>query len=233
MANPAHGVSIPSAYTAYVAPISTPKLYAELAYASASTKSATALDAPYVVLFESMQFLAGQDVHGGHPRVQSCWHFEHGPVGNSGLLCRPDGLPTSNAHNVRTSKMTFFIPHSGVCHGLAGYFEAQLFGNVRLSIYPDPLRASKDMVSWFPLFLPFREPMYLAAHSEIDVHLWRLTDHRRVWYEWSAEAFIVLDRRVDEDDLAQGLPGASARVKTNQTALMNAGAQGSSLRIST
>ena len=42
-------------------------------------------------------------------------------------------------------------------HGLAGYFEAILYGDIGLSIHPHRKdRVSKDMLSWFPLFFPFK-----------------------------------------------------------------------------
>lgn len=42
-------------------------------------------------------------------------------------------------------------------HGLAGYFEAILYGDVGLSIHPNSKeQVSKNMLSWFPLFFPFR-----------------------------------------------------------------------------
>jgi hypothetical protein len=41
--------------------------------------------------------------------------------------------------------------------GLAGYFEAILYNNIGLSIHPQYKdRVSKNMLSWFPLFFPFR-----------------------------------------------------------------------------
>jgi protein arginine N-methyltransferase 5 len=63
----------------------------------------------------------------------------------------------TNSHNARSAKLTFYIPHAGVLHGLAGYFEAILYGNVGLSIHPHRKdQISKDMLSWFPLFFPFK-----------------------------------------------------------------------------
>jgi len=77
-----------------------------------------------------------QDIHGTH---------------------RKTGLPLTNSHNVRSAKLSFHIPHAGVMHGLAGYFEAVLYGDVGLSIHPHGKEwVSKDMLSWFPLFFPFR-----------------------------------------------------------------------------
>jgi protein arginine N-methyltransferase 5 len=41
--------------------------------------------------------------------------------------------------------------------GLAGYFETVLYDNIGLSIHPyHKDQVSKDMLSWFPLFFPFR-----------------------------------------------------------------------------
>ena len=35
-----------------------------------------------------------------------------------------------------------------------------------------------------------QDPLYLPADAELTVSLWRLTDARKVWYEWYAEAFL-------------------------------------------
>ena len=72
-------------------------------------------------------------------------------------LTKLTGIPITNAHNVRSARLTFHIPHAGVLHGLAGYFEAVLYGNVGLSIHPETKdRISPQMLSWFPLFFPFK-----------------------------------------------------------------------------
>ena len=58
---------------------------------------------------------------------------------------------------MRAAKLTFHIPHAGVLHGFGGYFEAVLYGNVGISIHPERMALiSKDMLSWFPLFFPFK-----------------------------------------------------------------------------
>jgi protein arginine N-methyltransferase 5 len=70
---------------------------------------------------------------------------------------RSTGIPITNAHNMRSAKLTFHIPHAGVLHGLAGYFEAILYGDIGLSIHPETKdRISPQMLSWFPLFFPFK-----------------------------------------------------------------------------
>ncbi|KAJ7284936.1 shk1 kinase-binding protein 1 [Mycena rebaudengoi] len=181
------GISIPSSYTAHLAPLSSHKLYNE----ARAGKDEKSVETPYVVMFQAVNLLSGDGgglngTCGG--QVQECWEFEH-PRRDAVLDER--GLPLTNSHNVRSAKLSFFIPHAGVLHGLAGYFEAVLYGNIGLSIHPHRKdRISKDMLSWFPLFFPFKEPLYLPSNSELQVSIWRLTNQRQVWYEWHAESFM-------------------------------------------
>ncbi|KAJ7739774.1 shk1 kinase-binding protein 1 [Mycena maculata] len=181
------GISIPSSYTAHLAPLSSSKLYNE----ARAGKDEKSVETPYVVMFQAVNILSGGG--GGTngrcgPQIQECWEFVH-PRRDAVLDER--GLPLTNSHNARSAKLDFFIPHAGVLHGLAGYFEAVLYGNIGLSIHPHRKdRISKDMLSWFPLFFPFKEPLYLPSNSELEVSIWRLTNQRQVWYEWHAEAFM-------------------------------------------
>ncbi len=104
------------------------------------------------------------------------------------------GAPLTNSHNTRSSTHTFHIPHASTLHGLAGYFESHLYANIGLSIHPENMhRVSPDMFSWFPLFFPLKEPLYLPSGAELDVNLWRLVDGKtgkKVWYEWCCEAWL-------------------------------------------
>lgn len=126
----------------------------------------------------------------GWPAVQPVWAFEHGPIGMPSPGYDQSGLPLTNAHNVRTSALTFYLPQAAVLHGLAGYFEARLYGDVTLSTLPDSARGSPGIKSWSPFFLPFSEPLYVPSGSELDVHLWRMAASRRIWYEWYAESYL-------------------------------------------
>ncbi|KAG5354099.1 hypothetical protein C0989_007459 [Termitomyces sp. Mn162] len=181
------GISIPSSYTAHLAPLSSSKLFNE----ARAAKDPKNLETPYVVMFQAVNILSGDG--GGlsgkcGPQIQECWEFVH-PRTDPVLDDR--GLPMTNSHNVRSAKLKFYIPHAGVLHGLAGYFEAILYGNVGLSIHPHRKdQISKDMLSWFPLFFPFKEALYLPSNSELQVSIWRLTNERQVWYEWHAESFL-------------------------------------------
>jgi protein arginine N-methyltransferase 5 len=204
-----NGISIPSAYTSYITPLSSAKLHSEI-LSSGSSSAATssgpsvsgnnptastqaqikAAETPFVVLFGAVDLPASENGPAGREKIQECWTFAHGPIEDLEIPLDGTGLPISNSHNVRTTSHTFSIPNTTLCHGLAGYFEAHLYGDVSLSIHPDPTRGSTDMLSWFPIYFPLKEPLYLPAGSELDVHLWRLTAERKVWYEWSCEVFL-------------------------------------------
>ncbi|KAJ8482510.1 hypothetical protein ONZ45_g14922 [Pleurotus djamor] len=183
------GISIPSSYTAHLAPLSSSKLYNEARVG----KEEKHLETPYVVMFQAMNLLSGDgggvSGHCGR-KIQECWEFVHP---RRDVVFGPSGLPLTNSHNTRSAKLAFHIPHAGILHGFAGYFEAVLYGNIGLSIHPEGMdKISKDMLSWFPLFFPLKEPIYLPSNSELHVSLWRLTDQRQVWYEWYTEAFLCL-----------------------------------------
>ncbi|MCO5588146.1 hypothetical protein L7F22_042101 [Adiantum nelumboides] len=196
-----NGICIPRAYSSYVTPISTPKLYGEVAKGtpiqastgiSSEDRKVKAAETPYVVLLRAVTYLAGRGGREDWPEVQHCWTFDHSTP--PAVPLSHDGLPLTNAHNVRISSHTFHIPRQSVCHGLAGSFEAHLWGNVVLSIHPDPNRATQGMNSWFPLYFPFKEPLYLSAESELDVSIWRLTSNDRVWYEWMAQSYAISNK---------------------------------------
>ncbi|KAG8863184.1 methyltransferase protein [Tulasnella sp. 330] len=170
------GISIPSSYTAYMSPLSSSKLFNEARGMTSDTKS---METPYVVIFQAVNELAIDP--------QECWEFEHP---RRGVVVDSNGLPYTNSHNTRSARRIFRIPHAGILHGLAGYFEARLYGDVGLSIHPRRKEdVSPNMLSWFPIFFPFKEPLYLPANSEVDISIWRVTDRRKVWYEWFAESF--------------------------------------------
>ena len=126
----ATGISIPSSYTAHLAPLSSSKLYNE----ARSSKNDKSLETPYVVMFQAVNILSGTkatvDGRCG-PQVQECWEFEHprrdALLNPSGmllcffLLCKVHthtvsvpGLPFTNSHNARSAKLRFYIPHAGV-----------------------------------------------------------------------------------------------------------------------
>lgn len=122
------------------------------------------------------------------PVVHRAWSFQHPNT----MMPTPINS-TLNAHNARHCAHTFPIAHRATCHGLAGYFESVLYKGVELSTNPITMAAkSEDMISWFPIYFPWRSPLILPDDSELVVDMWRRTDGRRVWYEWIGEVFVVV-----------------------------------------
>ena len=72
----ADGISIPASYSAFLAPISSSKLYNE----ARVSKDDKGMETPYVVMLQSIKILSGDG--GGlsgkcGPQIQECWEFEH------------------------------------------------------------------------------------------------------------------------------------------------------------
>ena len=182
----ANGLSIPMSYTAHLAPLSSAKLYQEARIKNDSV----CMETPYVVMFEAVNILSG-DGGGGRcgPRIQPCWTFVHPRkdpeldlLGTPWLFLCPalevyfiSGLiepSATDSHNARSAKLIFHVPHAGVLHGLAGYFEAVLYGKIGLSTHPHrKARISKDMLSWFPFFFPFKVRYATNFGARTDVNI--------------------------------------------------------------
>lgn len=161
------GISIPASYTAYAAPMASSKLYNEVA----AYKDLVHFETPYVVMFQQVCELAPS---------KALWTFEHpNPV------IPKDEDPTNNLHNARYSRVQFTISgkEDMVMHGIAGYFESVLYKHVKISIHPDT--HSPGMFSWFPIFFPIRTPMQIPKGSTVTLDFWRVSDAKKVWYEWS------------------------------------------------
>ena len=176
--HPIHGISIPASYSAHFTPISAPKLHSDIM--NQTTSNPAAPETPYVVMLHAIDFLSSTDTpvtsDANHqkianrssngtvsasvtefpkPFVQTAWSFSH-PNRNIPAQS-PSHSTISNSHNVRQTRLTFPIQNRGVCHGLAGYFETVLYGDVELSTNPVTVDAkSADMISWFPIYFPLK-----------------------------------------------------------------------------
>ncbi|CAN9256702.1 unnamed protein product [Alternaria alternata] len=193
--NPTHGISIPSSYTAHFTPIATPKLWSDLHVDTIRLPTTT----------ESQETIASQQLSNGtkmqHFNLEapltpnSSLRKGGSAVGGGGGFSGGDG---ANEHNLRYCKIAFPIQEPGVCHGLGAYFETVLYsgseGPVELSTNPVTMeQKSKDMISWFPILFPLKNPMQLPANSEVEVSFWRQTDDRKVWYEWLVESYMTIN----------------------------------------
>lgn len=153
------GISIPQSYTSYLQPITSHKLWNDVkAYDDVEH-----FETPYVVKLFRFTPLAPP---------QAVFTFDH-----------PNRAEVID--NTRSATLTFKAtpPGGTVCHGFGGYFDAQLYGDVHLSIHPDTHTPS--MASWFPIYFPIRHPFYVPQGSTLELSMWRCTSRHKVWYEWA------------------------------------------------
>lgn len=150
------GISIPSEYTSYVAPIMSSKLWNDVKV----FETLKSFETPYVVRFHNVYSIAD---------AKRCFKFVH-PKFNQRI------------DNRRFEEIEFRAKESAVVHGLAGYFEAVLFGDVTLSI--NPATHSEGMFSWFPIYFPLRTPVRVERGEKLRASFWRLDTSNKVWYEW-------------------------------------------------
>ena len=183
--NPVHGISIPASYSSHLTPISAPKLHADVTNQTITNPSAP--ETPYVVMLHAIDFLsntqwaspAGHSTPGENssssssnrlqtsglqslplpamelpnPLIKTAWSFSHPNRG----ITQPLSPASSNSHNVRQTRLSFPCQNRGVCHGLAGYFETVLYGDVELSTNPITMDTkSANMISWFPIYFPLK-----------------------------------------------------------------------------
>ena len=215
-------VSIPQNYTAYLAPVSSMRLYTE-AHAQAYVPSRAtdgpmgkpcgtlqAMETPYVVRTH-----AASQTHAEQP----CWAFSHPhtAAGNSVLTAdnersidlvfghdRTHGSGFGSGYGafdaaigeISASAPTQDADEDGgmTIHGFLGTFHSTLYQpssdeetNQPSVISIAPSSFSVGMFSWFPLYFPLREPMYVPSGASVSVHMWRKCGNDRVWYEWCAE----------------------------------------------
>ncbi|XP_062454791.1 protein arginine N-methyltransferase 5 [Rhea pennata] len=161
----AGGVSIPCAYTSFLAPISSSKLYNEVRGCRERDRHPEAqFETPYVVRLHNFHQLAPP---------QPCFAFRH-----------PN--PDPGRDNSRYRRLSFRVGVNTVLHGFAGYFETTLYGDITLSIRPET--HSPGMFSWFPIFFPIKQPLTVRAGEEVAVAFWRCASPKKVWYEWAVTA---------------------------------------------
>ncbi|KAI5061937.1 hypothetical protein GOP47_0022476 [Adiantum capillus-veneris] len=155
------GVSIPSEYTSFIAPITASKLHKDVK----SYNDLAHFETAYVVKLHSVARLASP---------QPVFTFRH---------------PKSKGDNKRFKKLIFEFPEdmgSALVHGFAGYFDSILYKDIHLGI--EPSTATPNMFSWFAIFFPLRQPVYVPVGSVMEAHFWRCVGPTKVWYEWAVTA---------------------------------------------
>jgi len=159
-----HGIFIPESYTSFIAPTFTPKIYNTLK----TQNNPQAFHKQYVV--KQLESCLSST------KINEIWSFQH---------------PTLNrkSHKRKTIS-TFKIRHKTVIHGISGFFTAKLYKDIEISIRPDI--HTPDLVSWFPLFFPLEQPLYVTDDTELEIQMTRETMNGKVWYEWCIESFMYL-----------------------------------------
>ena len=158
------GLSVPCEYTSYLAPISSRRLYNNVANQSSELSHEDSFHLGYVVRLHCVNVL---------DKVLPCFKFVH-----------PNNDPVID--NSRHLSLEFHSKTECVLHGFAGYFDAKLYRDVYISTHPDT--HSKDMFSWFPMFFPIKRPIVVRKDDKIELDFWRVVDDTKVWYEWAVSA---------------------------------------------
>lgn len=160
------GISIPCKSVSHLRPVMSSKAYASLGLEYPDGKFCLdATQACWVVLPSSFYYIDGPKelftfVHPNHDQ----------PVDNS-----------------RHKKLEFEAKQDCMLHGFTGYFTAQLYKHIEISIHPNS--HTQGMFSWYPMFFPIRQPTYVKSGETISAEFWRkVKPGDKVWYEWRAQS---------------------------------------------
>ncbi|GAB67175.1 arginine N-methyltransferase 5 [Plasmodium cynomolgi strain B] len=91
-------------------------------------------------------------------------------------------IQKDNSHNNRYKRLSFTINMNSYLHGFLCYFKSQLYEDVYLSIEPNT--HTKNLHSWYPLYIPINQILFLKQGDTLSISIWRLTDSHKIWYEW-------------------------------------------------
>ncbi|CCF60491.1 hypothetical protein KAFR_0K01370 [Kazachstania africana CBS 2517] len=168
-------IFIPSSYTSYVAPISSPLIHQKLKSLDHDKKPTGDKTQD---LFESIWVSHKIPYNILSSKINEIWSFHH-PL--------PEGKLTSFkfSRNVTTG---FKIKHKGEIHGLIGFFKATLYKDLSFSNLPNDTNA----YSWSPIIFPLNQPLSVTDDTEVNALLSRVNSGKKIWYEWSLESFIYV-----------------------------------------
>ena len=91
--------------------------------------------------------------------------------------------------NNRYKKLTFTAKIDCLLHGYTGYFTSKLYKDISISIHPDSHTAG--MASWFPMFFPLQNPLYVKADETFNIEFWRKVRPEKIWYEWKSHDGLI------------------------------------------
>lgn len=154
-------ISIPQSYASYIGPICCYKMHQEL-YRLKGAES-NIYDQIYVCRLTNFYHIS---------KPQLLFQFEHYDL----------SLAPEERCNERYTQLTFYSKVDTVCHGFAGYFSSVLFGHVTISTLFE--NKTPNMDSWFPAYIPLKEPVQMPKGTKLVIHFWRKESASSVWYEW-------------------------------------------------
>lgn len=157
------GISIPTSYTSWVAPVQSLKLYNEIRNTRPPDKTLqNCFETPYVVHIVNKYVIDSS---------QQLFTFKHPNL---------EQVPIDNS---RYGTLTYHCRQNCVLTGFAGYFTCDLYRGIMLST--EPRTHTKDMMSWFPIFFPLNSPVQMQAGQIVQIAFWRCVSETKVWYEWA------------------------------------------------
>lgn len=186
------GVMIPANSTSYLLPVCYPRSRRLVAKWS---RGLSARPTPSVVYTTSATHLTTEKIpifHYDYTDLKDCLATEKLAKPRFDLF-----IHNSNAHrsdrfmgNSVKNQSEESIEHSGTnrLDGFMGYFEAQLFGDHSLSIFPySDQQAGQD--SWFPIFFPSPPRAKDTLPKSITLAIKRVSEGAHAWYEWELEDY--------------------------------------------
>ncbi|EFA85493.1 protein arginine methyltransferase [Heterostelium album PN500] len=172
-----NGISIPTWYTSYIAPMSSSKLYNEVA----SHTSLKHFETPYVVKAHNFHQIATS---------KPLFTFTHpNPEVTKTIGEQKHSLQPIVIDNDRFETIDFSVENDTMLHGFIGYFDCCLYDDVHISI--NPANFSTGMFSWFPIYFPIKEPINIQKGNKITLQFWRNSNRSKVWYEWTVTSPLV------------------------------------------
>lgn len=202
-------VCIPAHFTSYIAPVSSLRLHSEARAQAYYPNSASdgldsapmgtlkVMETPYVVRSH-----AACQTH----KEQNCWEFAHPSTipsreRVSHLEFKPDithGAGCGAGYGLVDQAVASMTQATGktqsgpiVIHGFLGTFTAILYASNRdessVVLSTRPTNFSVGMFSWFPLYFPLKEPLFVPAGASVTLSMWRKVEDTKVWYEWVAQ----------------------------------------------
>ncbi|KHJ39964.1 hypothetical protein D918_09983 [Trichuris suis] len=151
------GISIPCCYESFVSPAHAAKVTSQMASLSNANSQTD------FVSFETM-IVVKLHSHFVISSPKSVFRFAH-----------PNRDQLSNN---RYKRIHFVAPIDCVLGGFAGYFRANLYGDVFLSTVPSD--HTPNMTSWFAMWIPLQHSIQLKKGQTIELHIWRFSTHEKV-----------------------------------------------------